>query len=118
MNKIYRRVSSTRYADLVVYQGVARWVEVANDATANSADQIAQILQQMDTMLQDLGSTKRDLLEVIIYLSDLADVPALNAAWDAWIDPESPPSRACVGVALQGNLKAEFIIRAACSELG
>ena len=117
MNKIRRQVSSPRYADLVVYQGVARWVEVANDSSVGSADQIAQILLQIDNMLQELGSTKSDLLEVIIYLSDLADVPALNAAWDAWIDPKNPPSRACVGVALQGNLKAEFIIRAACAEL-
>ncbi len=114
MNKIQRKVTSPRYADLVVYQGVARWVEVANDSSVSGPEQIEQILQQIDTMLGELGSEKSDLLEVIIYLSDLADVPALNAAWDAWIDPNNPPSRACVGVALQANLKAEFIVRAAC----
>jgi hypothetical protein len=37
--------------------------------------------------------------------------------WDAWIDPANPPSRACVGVQLQGDLKAEFIIRAAARRL-
>ncbi|MFO0940035.1 MAG: Rid family hydrolase [Pirellulales bacterium] len=115
MNRIRRKASSPRYADLVVYQGVARWVEVASDTTVGGAEQISQILQQIDAMLNELDSAKSDLLEVIIYLSDLKDVPALNEAWDAWIDPQNPPSRACVGVALQGNLRAEFVIRAACA---
>jgi enamine deaminase RidA (YjgF/YER057c/UK114 family) len=110
---IQRRVNSTRFADLVVYANVARWVEVANDASQDTVGQIEQILSQIDSMLADLGCQRSSLLEVIIYLADLQDVPALNTAWDAWIDPQHPPSRACVGVQLQGSLKAEFILRAA-----
>lgn len=113
MTSIRRKVSSTRYADLVIHAGVARWVEVANDAAQDTAGQIAQILQQIDLMLTDLAAEKSDLLEIIIYLADLTDVAILNAAWDAWVDSSNPPSRACVGVQLQGTLRAEFIVRAA-----
>lgn len=112
-SSIQRKVNSTRYADLVVHANVARWVEVASDASQDSVGQIEQILSQIDQMLTDLGCQRSDLLEVIIFLADLQDVPALNAAWDAWVDPTQPPSRACVGVQLQGSLKAEFILRAA-----
>lgn len=112
---IRRKVNSTRYADLVVHANVARWVEVANDANQDAVGQIEQILVQIDQMLAELGCQRSDLLEVIIFLADLNDVAALNSAWDLWIDPLNPPSRACVGVQLQGPLKAEFIIRAAVS---
>jgi enamine deaminase RidA (YjgF/YER057c/UK114 family) len=113
MNHIQRRVNSPRFADLVVHACVARWVEVASDATQDVCGQIEQILAQIDRMLEDLKCSRADLLEVVIYLADLQDVPVLNAAWDAWIDSKNPPSRACVGVQLQGSLKAEFIVRAA-----
>lgn len=112
-DSIQRRVNSARFADLVVHANVARWVEVAQDASQDVVGQIQQILTQIDQMLVDLGGQRSDLLEVIIYLADLQDVPALNAAWDEWIDSQHPPSRACVGVQLQGSLRAEFIVRAA-----
>jgi enamine deaminase RidA (YjgF/YER057c/UK114 family) len=110
---IRRRVNSTRFADLVVHAHVARWVEVANDASQDTVGQIEQILSQIDQMLTDLGCERSHLLEVQIFLADLQDVPSLNAAWDAWVDSKNPPSRICVGVQLQGSLKAEFIVRAA-----
>lgn len=112
MAPIFRKVSSPRYADLVVHNGVARWVEVAADSSQDSSGQIHQIFQQMETMLVEIGARKSDLLEVLIYLANLDDVRILNEAWDAWIDRENPPSRACVGVQLQGSLMAEFIIQA------
>jgi enamine deaminase RidA (YjgF/YER057c/UK114 family) len=112
-HSIQRKVNSPRFADLVVHANVARWVEVANDASQDAVGQIEQILGQIDQMLAQLGCQRSDLLEVIIYLADLQDVPALNTAWDDWIDTKHPPSRACVGVQLQGSLKAEFILRAA-----
>ncbi len=115
MPPIFRKFSSPRYADLVVYNGVARWVEVASDSSQDAASQIHQIFQQMEAMLVEIGARKSDLLEVLIFLSNLDDVGILNAAWDAWIDTENPPSRACVGVQLQGSLKAEFVIQVAVS---
>lgn len=113
MEPIVRKVTCKRWADVVIYRGEARWVEVANDPSSDFSGQVAQILQQLDQALVAIGSSKDRLLEIVIYLADLKDVPAFNAVWDAWVDPQHPPIRACVQVALQNDYLAEFIIRAA-----
>jgi len=111
MESIVRRVICGRWSEVVIYRGEARWVEVANDASADAAGQLKQIFDQIDAMLESLGSSKDKLLEVVIYLASLNDVPVLNNLWDAWIDQSHPPIRACVQVGLQNTLLAEFIIR-------
>ena len=46
--------------------------------------------------------------------SDMALFGEMNAVWDAWIDPENPPTRACGQVPLaHPDFKVEIIIRAA-----
>jgi enamine deaminase RidA (YjgF/YER057c/UK114 family) len=113
VESIVRKVLCGRWSEVVIYRGEARWVEVANDTSTDAAGQVKQILEQIDTMLESLGGSKDKLLEVIIYLADLNDVPVLNTLWDAWVDSSHPPIRACVQVGLQNKLRAEFIIRAA-----
>lgn len=113
MDSIVRHATCSRFSEVVVYRGEARWVEVANDPEANAAGQIKQCLDQIDAMTRSLGSSKDRLLEIVIYLANLNDVPVLNELWDAWVDATHPPIRACVGVNLQKNYLAEFIIRAA-----
>lgn len=116
MTAIQRSVSCSRYADSVVHLGVARWVEVASDASLDAAGQIQQILNQIDQALAHWGVNRGNLLEVLIFLENLDDVPTLNAAWDSWIDSQNPPIRACVGVRLQAGLLAEFVIKAAVEQ--
>ena len=77
------------------------------------AEQLRQIFSQIDQTLNGLGADKSALLEVVIYLADLQDVQVLNALWDAWVDRQHPPIRACVGVDLQAGYLAEFILQAA-----
>lgn len=113
METIVRKTTCQRSADVVIYRGEARWVEVANDPAAEFAGQAQQILEQIDQTLVAIGSSKDRLLEIVIYVSDLKDVPTLNTLWDAWVDPNHPPTRACVQVGLQNQLLAELIIRAA-----
>lgn len=98
---------------MVIYRGEARWVEVANDPSADATGQIAQILEQIEVMLATIGSSKSRLLEVLIFLADLTHVPILNTLWDEWVEKGHPPIRACVQVGLQNQFLAEFIIRAA-----
>ena len=113
LKPIDRRSTCQRWADVVIYRGEARWVEVANDPSLDAAGQIAQVFEQMDAMLEKIGSSKSRLLEVLIFLADLNHVPILNGLWDEWVEPGQPPIRACVQVGLQNQYLAEFIIRAA-----
>jgi enamine deaminase RidA (YjgF/YER057c/UK114 family) len=70
--------------------------QVADDTTADVKGQTAQILNQIDELLALVGSDKSKLLSATVYLSDMAHFGAMNASWEAWIDPANPPVRATV----------------------
>ena len=37
----------------------------------------------------------------------------MDEAWLAWVDPQNPPARACLGVTLHGTTQVEFVLSAA-----
>jgi enamine deaminase RidA (YjgF/YER057c/UK114 family) len=113
MSEIRRIGAGARWTDVVVHAGIARWVEVAADGAADTAEQVRQVLEQIDATLAELGSARDRLLQITIYLADLADAPKLNRLWDAWVVPGAAPSRACVQAGLSGALKVEMIVLAA-----
>jgi enamine deaminase RidA (YjgF/YER057c/UK114 family) len=113
MNDILRIGAGPRWSDIVIHNGVARWVEVADDATLDARGQIAQVLAQIDSTLARIGSDKTRLLEVVIYLNTLADSEILNTLWDAWVVPGQTPIRACVQASLAGTYRVEMIVVAA-----
>ncbi len=115
-NEIRRYGSSARWADIVVHRGVARWVEVAEDASLDARGQIAQVLSQIDATLQAVRSDRTRLLEVLIYLADHDDAPTLNELWDAWVPAGHPPVRAMVQAGLAKGCRVEMIVTAAIDE--
>ena len=70
--------------------------QVAEDTTADAKGQTKQILNQIDELLALTGTDKSKLLSATVYLSDMANFGAMNAAWEAWVDPANPPARATV----------------------
>ena len=115
MEKITRLGSSRRWSDVVIHAGVARWVEVAEDTSRDTRSQIEAVLHQIDATLVQIGSDRSQLLEVIIFLSDLADAPILNELWDAWVPEGHPPIRACVQAGLGAGCRVEILVTAAVS---
>jgi len=67
--------------------------QVADDATLDAEGQTADILAQIDALLAEAGTDKRALLQVQVVLADIADAPAMNRAWDAWLDRSAKPAR-------------------------
>ncbi len=116
MNEIVRVGQSRRWSDVVIYGGVARWVEVAEDATADARGQLQQVLRQIDATLTQIGSDRTRLLEVLIFLADLTDAAALNELWDEWVPKGHPPIRACVQADLGAGLRVEMVVTAAVNE--
>ena len=51
------------------------------DITAQSEDVFAKI----DALLEQAGSDKNHMLSAQIWLADMDDYDARNAAWDAWL---------------------------------
>ena len=113
MSEIRRWGDSKRWSDMVVHAGTAYWVEVADDPSQDAAGQIAQVLAQIDATLERLGSSRERLLQVMIYLADLADASHLNRLWDAWVSAGHPPVRACVQAGLSPGYRVEMVITAA-----
>jgi enamine deaminase RidA (YjgF/YER057c/UK114 family) len=67
--------------------------QVADDASLDAEGQTEDILRQIDALLAEAGVDKRALLTVTIVLADIRDAPAMNRAWDRWLDPAAKPAR-------------------------
>jgi enamine deaminase RidA (YjgF/YER057c/UK114 family) len=104
-----------RLSEMAVHNGVAYLAgQVPEDATADITGQTQQVLAAVDRLLARAGSDKSRLLRVQIFLADLADFPAMNAVWDAWVLPGHTPPRATVKAALaRPEWKIEVVVTAA-----
>src|SRR5918993_3886488 len=73
--------------------------QVADDASLDAEGQTADILRQIDALLAEAGTDKSRLLSATVVLADIADAPAMNRAWDRWLDPASKPARMTIQAA-------------------
>lgn len=67
--------------------------QVADDASLDTEGQTADILAQIDALLAEAGTDKRALMSVTIVLTDIKEAPAMNRAWDRWLDHAHKPAR-------------------------
>ncbi|HZF75382.1 MAG TPA: RidA family protein [Acetobacteraceae bacterium] len=90
-----RRIAEEGRLSGAVAAGGLVWLagQVADDTSLDAEGQTADILRQIDALLAEAGVTKRNLLSVTVVLADIADAPAMNRAWDAWLDPSAKPAR-------------------------
>lgn len=112
---IQRLDVGARMSELAVYNGVAYLAgQIAEDASADARGQTEQVLAAIDALLARAGSDKTRILRAQIFLADIADFPAMNAAWDAWVVPGHTPPRATVQAALaRPEWKVEIVVTAA-----
>jgi enamine deaminase RidA (YjgF/YER057c/UK114 family) len=68
----------------------------ASDRSADVTGQTQQIVDKIDGFLAQAGTDKSKLLQANLWITDMANFGAMNAVWNAWVDPENPPVRACV----------------------
>ncbi len=105
----------TRLSELAVHNGVCYLAgQVAADGSQDITGQTHQVLAGIDALLARAGTDKSRLLMVQIFIKDLADFPALNAVWEAWLPAGNAPPRATV----QANLakpewRVELVVTAA-----
>ena len=70
-------------------------------------------MAQIDLNLAEAGTDKSRISMVMIYVTDIADKPELNRAWDEWVDRDNLPLRACVGADLENDDLVELVVTAA-----
>ncbi len=63
-------------------------------------EQMEQVMRNLDATLRAAGSDFSHVARLTIYVRDFdaAQLPAIRAARDRWIDPKRPPASALIGV--------------------
>lgn len=85
----------------------------ASDATGDIKSQTQQILDKIDGYLATAGTDKSKLLQANLWITDMDNFAAMNEVWNAWVDPENPPVRACVKAGLaRPELLVEIMVTA------
>ena len=112
MPDIQRLQPGELYSGAVIH-GDTVWLsgKVASDTSGDVRSQTLDILKQIDATLEACGTSKSRLLSVQIWLTDIADWPAMNDVYTSWIDPGNKPCRATVESALA---KPEFLVEIMC----
>jgi len=86
----------------------------ASDVEQDVAGQTQQILDKIDSYLEKAGTNKSKLLTAQLWITDMGAFKAMNAVWNAWVDPENPPVRACVKADLaRPEILVEIMVTAA-----
>ena len=118
MSDIQRFDTGPRMSEMTVYNGVAYLAgQVAATDSADAQVQTAEVLGMIDALLARAGSDKTRILRAQIFLADLADFPAMNAAWEAWVPAGHTPARATVEAKLaKPQWKVEIVVTAAAGK--
>ncbi len=88
-NKILAK--AVEYHNFVYVQGLT-----AKDVSKDIKGQTAEVLDQIDTILETHGTDKTRLLQAQIWVKDIRDRDAMNELWSAWLPAGGAPARACV----------------------
>jgi len=88
--------------------------QVASDKHGSIEKQTGEVLAAIDAVLADAGSSKSKLISCQVVLNNIADFAAMNGVYEAWLDPDNKPARACIEARLADPaLKVEIIAIAA-----
>ena len=114
---ITRLHKGPRMSHAVVHGNTVYLAGQVGEAGAPVAEQARQALASVERLLDEVGSGKDRMLQVIVWLADMADFAEMNAVWDAWIDVDHPPARATGEAKLATpEYKVEFIVTAALKD--
>ena len=74
--------------------------QVAKDSTKDITEQTTTMLEKVDELLNNYGSSREHMLSATIYVKTMDDFAAMNKVWDAWVPEGHAPARACVEAAM------------------
>lgn len=102
-----RMSKAVRYGDTIYLAG-----QVGTGATVT--EQATSALAEVERLLEVAGGSKSSILQVTVWLADMADFAEMNAVYDAWVDPDHKPARAAGEAKLATpDYRVEFIVVAA-----
>lgn len=101
MSTIQRYHVGPRLSEIVVHNNTVYLAgQIADSLELDAKEQTREVLAAIDRLLAEVGSDKTRILSVTIYLADMDDYDAMNAAWSAWVAQGHTPARTTVAAAL------------------
>lgn len=86
-----------RMSQAVVHNGIVYLAgQVAHGETHSVGGQTRSILEQIDKLLHEAGTSNENLLTASIWLADIKTFAEMNTEWDRWVSPGNTPARATV----------------------
>ncbi len=97
MAKIIRNDPGAILSRAVEYHGFVYLPGItARDTSKDIKGQTADVLAQIDAMLEKHGTDKTQLLQALIWVKNIRDRDAMNEVWTPWLPKDGAPVRACV----------------------
>lgn len=114
MSKIIRTEPNKILSKAVEFHGFVYLPGVvAKDPSKDIKGQTAEVLEQIDAVLEQHGTDKTRLLQALIWVKHIRDRDAMNEVWTAWLPAGGAPVRACVQAELADpRLLVEIMVTA------
>ena len=97
MSKIIRTEPGAILSKAVEYHGFVYLPGItARDTSKDIKGQTADVLAQIDAMLEHHGTDKTRMLQAVIWVKDIKERAAMNEVWTPWLPKDGAPVRACV----------------------
>ena len=94
---ISRQHTNSRMSQIVIHGNTIYLAgQVADDKSADITLQTQQVLDKIDILLAEAGSSKSNILSAQIWLTSIGHYPEMNGVWDNWIPKGDAPARACI----------------------
>ncbi|ROS00227.1 enamine deaminase RidA (YjgF/YER057c/UK114 family) [Sinobacterium caligoides] len=114
MSEIKRLHTRDRMSKVVTYNNTIYLCGQVGVAGESVAEQTREAMRRVEALLEEAGSDKQHMLQVLVWLADMEDFDEMNAVWDEWIPMGFAPARACGEAKLaRPTLKVELIVTAA-----
>lgn len=119
MSQIQRMHTRDRMSKIVIHGSVAYLCgQVGKGLPGESVtEQTQEAIRRVEALLEEAGSDRLHLLQVIVWVADMSDFKEMNQVYDAWIPEGYAPVRACGEAKLaRPELKVELIVTAALKD--
>lgn len=116
--KLERFDVNARRSRLVKFNGVCYLSGQFSDNGGDVASQTREILAKIDELLARAGTDKTRLLTAEVWITTMADFPAMDSVWKDWTAPGNPPTRCCCAVELGSpEMRVEIMVSAALGDV-
>ncbi len=96
-----------------IYNGLVTLVSTDASRSPTLKEQTRKALTALDAALKEAGTDKKNIVNCLVYITDMTKWQEMQDSWMEWVDEPNAPVRACVQVGLAPGLLIEIVCNAA-----